>query len=134
MKDYKDDLRIENTHGDLTKWAEQGVLPLNTVITTERGKSGAHFNKGWEIYTDTIIKQVNAQRDKIIFILWGNKAQEKKHLIDLNRHYVLEASHPSPILVGNNFFGCRHFSKANDILKSNNISEIDWKLEWSYLK
>jgi len=129
FKELKEDVGIENTNGDLTKWAEQGVLLLNVVLTTLKGQPKAHFDKGWETYTDTIIKQVNEQRDKIIFVLWGEKAQEKKSLIELPRHYILEAGHPSPINTSNPFLGCRHFSQINDILKSNGFDPIDWKLE-----
>jgi uracil-DNA glycosylase len=127
FKELKNDVGIDNTNGDLETWALQGVLLLNTVLTTEIGRPGAHFNKGWETYTDTVIKQVNDERDKVIFVLWGNKAQEKKRLIDTNKHYILEASHPSPLGAHHSFMGCKHFSQINDILKSNGLSEIDWK-------
>lgn len=127
FKELKDDLGIENTDGDLTKWAEQGVLLLNVVLTTLKGQPKAHFNKGWESYTDTIIKQVNDMREKVVFCLWGEKACEKLSLIDSNLHYILKAGHPSPINTTNPFFGCRHFSEINKLLESNNISKIDWK-------
>lgn len=126
FKELKDDLGIENTNGDLTKWAEQGVLLLNVVLTTLKGQPRAHFGKGWEQYTDTIINQVNDQREKIIFCLWGEKAQEKKRLIDINTHYILEAGHPSPINTSNPFFNCKHFSQINMLLESNNFNKIDW--------
>jgi len=128
FKELKDDLGIENTNGDLTKWAEQGVLLLNVVLTTLKGQPKAHFGKGWERYTDTIIQQVNDQRDKVIFVLWGEKAQEKKPLIDIKNHYILEAGHPSPANTSNPFSGCKHFSKINELLKTNGIGEIDWKI------
>lgn len=129
FKELKDDLGIENTSGDLTKWAEQGVLLLNSVLTTEKNKPGAHFGKGWEIYTDTLIRQVSDERDKVIFLLWGKKAQEKKSLINTDKHVILESSHPSPLSAHTSFLGCRHFSKANDILIASALEPIDWKLE-----
>lgn len=123
FKELKDDLGIENTHGDLSKWAKQGVLLLNSVLTTEIGKPGAHFGKGWEIYTDTIIRQVSDEKDAVIFLLWGKKAQEKKSLINIEKHVILEASHPSPL--AHDFLGCKHFSKVNELL----TEPIDWKLD-----
>jgi uracil-DNA glycosylase len=125
FKELKDDLGIENTHGDLSKWAKQGVLLLNSVLTTELNKPGAHFGKGWETYTDTIIRQVSDERDKVIFLLWGKKAQEKKSLINKDKHVILEASHPSPLSASDSFLGCKHFSKVNELLSE----PIDWKLE-----
>lgn len=124
--ELKDDLGIKNTNGDLTSWAEQGVLLLNCVLTTLKNQRNAHFNKGWEKYTDTIIKQLNDRRDKIIFVLWGNKAREKKNLINSN-HYVLEADNPTHINTPNPFLGCKHFSEINELLQLNNLSKIDWK-------
>lgn len=129
FKELKDDLGIENTHGDLTKWAEQGVLLLNSVLTTEKGKPGAHFGRGWETYTDTLIRQISDEREGVIFLLWGKKAQEKKSLINQDKHIILEASHPSPPSADSSFFGCRHFSKANDILIASALEPVDWKLE-----
>ena len=123
FKELQDDLGIENTHGDLTKWAKQGVLLLNSVLTTEKDKPGAHFNKGWETYTDTIIRQISDERNGVIFLLWGKKAQEKKSLINTEKHVILEASHPSPQTQG--FLGCKHFSKVNELLEE----KIDWSLE-----
>lgn len=128
FKELKEDLGIENTDGDLTKWAEQGVLLLNVVLTTLKGQPKVHFGKGWEGYTDTIIRQVNEQRENIIFVLWGEKAQEKKPLINIDTHYILEAGHPSPINTSNPFFGCKHFSQINEILKTNGIDSIDWQI------
>jgi uracil-DNA glycosylase len=129
FKELKDDLGIENTHGDLTKWAEQGVLLLNSVLTTELNKPGAHFGKGWEVYTDTIIRQVSDERDKVIFLLWGKKAQEKKSLINTEKHVILEASHTSPLSANDSFLGCKHFSKVNDILNAHGLEPIDWSVE-----
>jgi uracil-DNA glycosylase len=128
FKELKDDLGIENTNGDLTSWAKQGVLLLNVVLTTLKGDPKAHFNKGWEGYTDTIIKQVNDQREKVIFALWGEKAQEKFDLISENSHYVIHAGHPSPINTSNPFFGCKHFSSINKLLTLNGFDPIDWKI------
>lgn len=125
--ELKDDTGIENTSGDLTSWATQGVLLLNTVLTTEVDKPGAHFNKGWEKYTDTVIEEVSREQSKVIFLLWGKKAQEKESLIDQNKHVILKASHPSPYSVHDTFFGCKHFSKANEVLKAAGLPEIDWR-------
>lgn len=128
FKELKDDLGIENTNGDLTKWAEQGVLLLNVVLTTLKGQPKAHFGKGWESYTDTIIRQLNDQRQDIIFVFWGEKAREKLPLINSdNGHIILSAGHPSPINTSNPFFGCRHFSQINKILELHNLDKIDWK-------
>lgn len=127
FKELKDDLGIENTNGDLTKWAQQGVLLLNSVLTTEKDKPGAHFGRGWETYTDTLIRQISDEKSGVIFLLWGKKAQEKKSLIDQDRHIILEASHPSPLSANESFFGCKHFSKVNELLKD--LGPIDWKLE-----
>jgi uracil-DNA glycosylase len=128
FKELKDDLGIENTNGDLTSWANQGVLLLNVVLTTLKGQPKAHFGKGWEEYTDTIIKQVNDTRENIIFCLWGEKSREKLPLIDSNNgHIILSAGHPSPINTSNPFFGCKHFSKINDILKIHGSDPIDWQ-------
>lgn len=117
------------THGNLTHWAKQGVLLLNAVLTVEQGKAGSHSRFGWETFTDRVIEQLNAQRENLVFILWGNYAKKKGANIDRQRHLVLTATHPSPLGANKGgFFGCRHFSRANDYLQSHHISPIDWQL------
>lgn len=115
--------------GNLTKWAKQGVLLLNSVLTVERGKSYSHKNQGWEIFTHAIIEKL-ASRDKpIVFLLWGSGAKSIVKDIDLSHHYVLCAPHPSPLSAYNGFFGCRHFSKTNEFLISHGYEPIDWQIE-----
>lgn len=113
-------------NGDLTSWAEQGVLLLNTILTVEAAKAKSHHNIGWEIFTDTIIKHISDNFEGIIFLLWGSPAIAKSKLIDTNRHFILTAPHPSPLSAYRGFFGCKHFSKTNEILKSQNKREILW--------
>ena len=128
-KEIKRDLGIdEPTHGDLSYWAEQGVLLLNAILTVEGGKAASHSKIGWEYFTDNVIKTLSEDREKLVFLLWGNFAKSKKNLIDMKKHYVLEAVHPSP-LAGGKFIGCGHFSKTNEILISNGIEPIDWRLK-----
>lgn len=113
-------------NGDLTKWAKQGVLLLNSLLSVEYKKALSHSSFGWEIFTDKIIEILSKKREKLIFMLWGNYAKSKKRLIDTTKHYVLEAVHPSPLARG--FIGCGHFGMANQILKKHNLEEIDWNL------
>ena len=128
FKELNNDLAIETPKsGNLTKWANEGVLLLNTVLSVEGGKAGSHQNKGWESFTDRIIEVLNEREKPIIFVLWGNFAKSKKKLIS-NNHIILEAAHPSPLSAYHGFFGCKHFSKINEILKNNNQKEIDWNL------
>lgn len=115
-------------NGYLMKWAEQGVLLLNTVLTVRSGQANSHHGKGWEIFTDEIIRQLNLRQDGVIFMLWGNNARKKKELITNPQHYVLEAAHPSPLSASRGFMGCGHFKKANEILISNLKSPIDWRI------
>ncbi|MBQ8764868.1 MAG: uracil-DNA glycosylase [Clostridia bacterium] len=115
--------------GYLMKWAEQGVLLLNTVLTVRSGEANSHQNKGWEIFTDEIIRQLNARRDGIVFLLWGNNAKKKKELITNPQHYILETVHPSPLSASRGFMGCGHFKKANEFLISNLKSPIDWQIK-----
>ena len=115
-------------HGYLVEWAKQGVLMLNTVLTVEQGKAHSHANIGWETFTDKVIHQLNQHREKLVFLLWGSHAQKKGQFIDRSRHCVLTAPHPSPLSAHRGFFGCRHFSKANDYLRQNGIVEINWQL------
>ena len=114
--------------GDLTKWAKEGVLLLNATLTVRKGLANSHRDCGWQAFTDDVIIKLNDRNDPIIFVLWGNFARSKKTLIDLNKHYVLEAPHPSPLSAYNGFFGCGHFKEINRILKSLNKEEIDWRL------
>ena len=116
-------------NGNLTKWAKQGVLLLNSVLTVEEGKPGSHKDKGWEIFTDNIIKKLNDKDSPIVFMLWGNYAINKSKYITNDKHLVLTSPHPSPFSVRKGFFGCNHFKEANKYLKENNIEEIDWKIE-----
>ncbi len=115
--------------GYLMKWAQQGVLLLNTVLTVRSGEANSHQNKGWEIFTDEIIRQLNARRDGIVFLLWGNNAKKKKELITNPQHYILETVHPSPLSASRGFMGCGHFKKANEFLISNLKAPIDWQIE-----
>ena len=117
-------------HGDLTRWAEQGVLLLNAVLTVEAGQPTSHQNRGWEDFTDHVIDVLNEQREHIVFILWGAYAQRKGQRIDQNKHLVLKAAHPSPLAANRGgFFGCKVFSKSNNYLKQNGIEPIDWQLD-----
>ncbi len=129
FKELNSDLNIPiPQNGDLTKWAKQGVLLLNTCLTVRAHYANSHKGKGWEILTNKIIELLNERKQPVIFVLWGNDAKTKKQLITNPIHYVLEAAHPSPLSAYNGFFGCKHFSKVNAILKENNIKEIDWSL------
>ncbi|MBE7034355.1 MAG: uracil-DNA glycosylase [Ruminococcaceae bacterium] len=114
--------------GYLMKWAEQGVLLLNTVLTVRSGEANSHQNKGWENFTDEVIRQLNARRDGIVFLLWGNNAKKKKELITNPQHLILETVHPSPLSASRGFMGCGHFKKANEFLISNLKSPIDWQI------
>lgn len=117
-------------HGDLTHWAEQGVLLLNSVLTVEAGQPTSHQKQGWEDFTDHVIDVLNQQREHIVFILWGAYAQRKGQRIDLNKHLILKAAHPSPLAANRGgFFGCKVFSKSNNYLKQNGIEPIDWQLD-----
>ena len=116
-------------NGYLKKWADQGVLMLNSVLTVRAGQAGSHRGKGWETFTDHIIPLLNEREDPVIFMLWGRYAREKKKLITAPRHFILEAAHPSPLSAYNGFFGCRHFSKANAMLEQIGKTPIDWQIE-----
>ena len=130
FKELKDDLGFEPPkHGELTKWAQQGVLLLNTCLTVEKGKPLSHQSRGWENFTDKIIQTLNEQQRPLVFVLWGSPAQRKEGLITNKAHLVLKAPHPSPLSAFRGFFGSKHFSKANEFLKSTNQEPIDWKLE-----
>ncbi|MDP3996448.1 MAG: uracil-DNA glycosylase [bacterium] len=113
-------------HGNLENWAKQGVLLLNSTLTVEAGKAGSHQGKGWEEFTDSVIKKISDEKENVVFILWGNYARKKRELIDSSKHLILEAAHPSPFSAYNGFFGCKHFSKANEYLKTNGKAEVVW--------
>jgi uracil-DNA glycosylase len=115
-------------HGCLMPWARQGVLLLNAVLTVERGLAGSHHGKGWEGFTDAIIASLNRERENLVFLLWGNPAQQKGKLVDPQRHRVLKAPHPSPLSAHRGFIGCGHFSAANAYLREHGQAEIDWRL------
>lgn len=116
-------------HGSLERWARQGVLLLNSVLTVEAHKAGSHAGRGWERFTDRVIQEVNVHRSNVVFLLWGAYAQKKANFVDREKHLVLEAPHPSPLSAHRGFFGCRHFSKANEYLVAKGKHPIDWDLE-----
>lgn len=129
FKEVERDLGIPvPSHGNLEKWAHQGVLLLNATLTVRANQPGSHQRKGWETFTNAAISKLSEKRVGLVFLLWGKFAQEKEAIIDTNRHYVLKAAHPSPYSAYNGFFGCRHFSKTNEILTKHGLDEIDWKL------
>ena len=129
FKELSDDLKIPPpAHGNLEKWANQGVLLLNATLTVRENQAGSHQNKGWETFTDTVIASLSQKRRNIIFVLWGNYAIAKRNLIDSTHHHILTAAHPSPLSAYKGFFGCRHFSKINEILKQNGMEQIEWRL------
>ena len=126
-KEIDDDLgRHVNKTGNLVAWQEQGVLLLNNVLTVEAHKAGSHRGRGWEIFTEAVIKYLNENRPHLVFMLWGRDARSKAELIDRSKHLVLEAPHPSPLSAHYGFFGCKHFSKCNSFLKEHGLPEINW--------
>lgn len=130
FKELKEDIGLEiPTHGELTSWAKNGVLLLNTALTVREGQPNSHRGQGWEIFTDAVISALNQRKEPIVFILWGANAKSKAALITNPVHLKLMAAHPSPLSAYNGFFGCRHFSKANDFLKEHGISPIDWSIK-----
>jgi uracil-DNA glycosylase len=129
FKELESDLGIRPApHGFLEHWASQGVLLLNSVLTVEMGRAASHRDRGWERFTDSLIRLVNAKPDPVVFLLWGSYAQKKAGFVDTSRHLVLKAAHPSPLSAHNGFFGCRHFSKANTFLEERGLEPIDWAL------
>ncbi|NNC95998.1 MAG: uracil-DNA glycosylase [Chitinophagales bacterium] len=125
-----DDLQLEIPgHGNLTSWAKQGVLLLNAILTVQASKAASHKHIGWEEFTDGAITKLSEKRAGLVFLLWGKFAEAKKTLIDENKHYVLTAPHPSPFSAHSGFFGCKHFSKANEILQHEGYNPIDWQLQ-----
>ena len=129
-KELNDDLGcyIPN-NGYLKKWADQGVLMLNTVLTVRAHAANSHQGKGWEQFTDAIIQAVNKKDEPVVYMLWGRPAQMKRSMLNNPKHLVLTAPHPSPLSAYRGFFGCKHFSKANEFLKANGIEPIDWQIE-----
>jgi uracil-DNA glycosylase len=129
FKELQTDLGIPiPQNGNLELWADQGVLLLNAVLTVREGQAGSHQGKGWETFTDEVIKTISKQKKGIVFLLWGKFAQTKEELIDKEKHFILKAAHPSPLARGA-FFGCKHFSKTNKILEHQGILPIDWRVE-----
>jgi uracil-DNA glycosylase len=128
-KELHDDLGLPvPEHGDLGRWAEQGVLLLNATLTVRAGAAASHQKKGWEEFTDQVIRVVAAKDERVVFILWGNYARRKKALIDGDRHTIIESPHPSPFSANNGFFGSRPFSRANDALGTTGRDPVDWAL------
>ena len=128
-KELESDLGLPRPrHGFLEHWAQQGVLLLNSVLTVEMGLAASHQKKGWEEFTDAVIRAVNARPDPVVFLLWGSYAQKKAAFVDTSRHLVLKAAHPSPLSAHNGFLGCRHFSQTNAFLQSKALKPIDWSL------
>ena len=128
FKEIESDLGIRMSGStDLTPWAMQGVLLLNSVLTVRAGAAASHSGLGWQEFTDAVIRIISETQDGVVFLLWGNYAKTKAPLIDISRHHILAAAHPSPLARGA-FFGCRHFSRANEILEYEGKSPIDWKL------
>ena len=126
FKELYSDLGIKRTKTDLTDWSKEGILLLNSIMTVEKDKPLSHKNKGWEIFTDNIIKKLNEREDPIIFIFWGNFARSKKNLITNKRHKIIESAHPSPLSASRGFFGSKPFSKTNNFLKQMGKEEIKW--------
>lgn len=130
FKELKSDLGIDPPdHGELTKWADSGVLLLNTVLTVREGQANSHKGMGWEQFTDRIIELLNQREKPMVFLLWGGNARSKARLITNPNHLVLQCAHPSPLSAYNGFFGCRHFSKTNEFLEQHGIDPINWKLD-----
>lgn len=115
-------------HGNLTAWAERGVLLLNNVLTVEDGQAGSHHNQGWEIFTNKVIEVLNEKKENLVFILWGSPAQKKASVVNPQKHHIIKSVHPSPLSSHRGFFGSKPFSKTNEYLKSKGLKEIDWSL------
>lgn len=127
-KEIESDVKVVPlTDGDLSRWAQQGVLLLNATLTVQAGNAGSHQKKGWEEFTDKVVRELSVQKEGLVFMLWGNYAREKGKIVDRTKHLVLEAPHPSPFSAHTGFLGCRHFSKANAYLKQRGLTEIDWR-------
>ncbi len=129
FKELQHDVKIKPPpHGSLIRWAEQGVFLLNAILTVEANRASSHQNKGWEIFTDEVIRVLNEQKKGLVFMLWGAYAQKKESLISGTKHLILKTSHPSPFSADRGFLGCAHFSQANHYLKSHGRSPIDWNV------
>lgn len=129
LTELRDDVGVDTpAHGDLSAWARNGVLLLNTTLTVREGNAGSHRGRGWETFTDRIIGTVNERTERTVFLLWGNHAREKRRLITNPVHFVHESAHPSPLSARNGFFGSRPFSRANDALTAAGIAPVDWAL------
>jgi uracil-DNA glycosylase len=133
FKELREDLKDEGgfrmpDHGNLEAWADQGVFLLNSTLTVRAGAAASHAGKGWEEFTAAAVRHLSEKREGLIFLLWGRHAQAKEPLIDTKRHHVLKAAHPSPLSAYNGFFGCRHFSKANALLRQAGQEPIDWQV------
>ena len=129
FKEIENDLGITVPEtGNLTSWTNQGVLLVNAILTVRADAPASHQNKGWEKFTDAVIRNLSEKRKNLVFLLWGNYAQAKENLIDSSRHFILKAAHPSPLSAHRGFFGCRHFSKTNEILEGLGLNPIDWSL------
>jgi len=129
FKELQEDIGIRMpNHGNLTKWAQQGVFLLNASLTVRAGEPMSHAKIGWAAFTDTVIKKISDVRPHVVFLLWGKFAQEKRILIDESKHCILKAAHPSPLSAYAGFFGCKHFSKANAYLVSKGIDPVDWQV------
>ena len=129
FKELYSDLNIDSPdHGDLSAWAQQGVLLLNTCLTVEDSLPNSHQGKGWETFTDAVLSKINEERKHVVFILWGRKAQAKEKFIDSTKHLIIKSAHPSPLSAHNGFFGSKPFSKANIFLKKNNMGQVNWQL------
>jgi len=129
-KELADDLQLSAIpeNGDLSSWAKQGVLLINAVLTVEKANAGSHAKKGWEQFTDNVIKHINENCEGVIFLLWGSYAIKKSKLIDIDKHHILTAVHPSPLSAYRGFFGCKHFSQANKLLTDQGKGVINWSL------
>ena len=130
FKELHDDVGVPiPKSGNLSKWAQQGVLLLNASLTVRAGEANSHSKIGWHQFTNEVIKKVSEEKDHVVFLLWGRFAQDKMELIDTKKHHILKAAHPSPFAAEKGFFGCRHFSKTNDYLMKHQIDPIDWALQ-----
>ena len=129
FKELEDDLGVSKPQsGDLAAWAEQGILLLNTTLTVRQGAPASHQGKGWETFTDEVIRCISQKKEKIVFVLWGQSARRKKSLIDVTKHTCIESVHPSPLSAYRGFFGSKPFSRINQLLRQQGITEIDWSL------